>query len=59
MENFLIVSGVFATIAGFLAIIEGNLLYFGIIRSKKGLPQSPRWTVRKVPAMGFLRVLWR
>ena len=42
MENFLIVSGVFAVIGGFLAVIEGNRLYFGIIRPKKGLPQSPR-----------------
>jgi hypothetical protein len=42
MENFLIVSGALAMIGGFLAIIEGNLLYFGLIRSKKGVPQSPR-----------------
>jgi hypothetical protein len=49
MENFLIFSGALAMIVGLLAIIEGSLLYFGIIRPKEGSPQSPRWTTRNLP----------
>jgi hypothetical protein len=38
MQSFLIFSGVLATLVGLVAVIEGNLQCFGIIRRVKNQP---------------------
>jgi hypothetical protein len=42
MESFLMFSGVLAMLVGLVAVITGNLQYFGIMRHKKNQPCSPR-----------------
>jgi hypothetical protein len=59
MENFLVFSGALALIVGLLAVIEGNLHCFGIMPRQKSSPWSLRHASRSMPAMRFLRGLWR
>jgi hypothetical protein len=58
MENFLIFSGTLAMLVGLLAVIEGNLHYFGLTRRKQG-SSSPRRMLRSVAVVRLLRLLWR
>jgi hypothetical protein len=58
MESFLIFSGILAMLVGLLAVIEGNLHCFGLMRRKRGSSFSHRG-LGSVPVVRLLRVLWR